>query len=98
MTWVWGARRRHTPPVSTPSPCSEGLRWRLKRGRRMPGRLSGRNMLAGAGMMRAFVTGPVRERGVRVRREKGTGKTGERRESRKEKEMNMNTLSPPPPL
>lgn len=74
MTWVWGARRRHTPPVSTPSPCSEGLRWRLKRGRRMPGRLSGRNMLAGR--MRALVTGPVRD--VRVVRKR------EGRERRKE--------------
>lgn len=34
---------------------------RLKRGSGMAGRLSGRNMLAGAAMMMAFVTGPVNE-------------------------------------
>lgn len=50
----------HTPPVA--SPCSDGFRWRLNRGSGIDGRLSGTNMLAGAGMMAALVTGPVREK------------------------------------
>ncbi len=44
-----------------PSPCSEGFRWRLNRGSGMAGWLSARNMLAGAGMITALVTGPVGE-------------------------------------
>lgn len=55
LTWAWRPRRTHTSPVSPPS---EACRCRLKRGRGTAGRLSGRNMFAGAAMMTAFVTGP----------------------------------------
>lgn len=57
LTCVWSLRRTHTSPGSPPS-LSEACRCRLKRGRGTAGRLSGRNMLAGAGVMMAFVTGP----------------------------------------
>lgn len=57
LTCVWSLRRTHTSPGS-PLSLSEACRCRLKRGRGTVGRLSGRNMLAGAGVMMAFVTGP----------------------------------------
>lgn len=60
LTCMQRPSRTQTSPDSPPSP-SEAFRCRLKRGRGTAGRLSGRNMLAGAGMMMAFVTGPGRE-------------------------------------
>lgn len=65
LTCMQRPSRTHTSPDSPPS-TSEAFRCRLKRGRGTAGRLSGRNMLAGAGMMMAFVTGPGRDTGSEV--------------------------------